>query len=322
MNGRLVATSHLTANELAQGGLCLGMTRCEVAERMESIIAFSELTEVIDRPFKTYSSGMMARLTFATAMSVEPDILILDEALSVGDLLFAERCYARIRQLVRQGATVLFVTHSLTAMYELCSSAILLHKGQMLQQGNPRLVGYAYEQLLNQERATANGHVSVSTVGGNTAYDELPPTCVQDAYLIDGEGRRVVSLEHNQPCAVRIRCVSQVPHERLSLAFRIQKPGGNILYATSTSLLGLSLSVKEGEILEVDFEWRCTLASGEYILAGGVAKDLDADNYSVLHVYHEACVFTVHSSSGFIGDLDLQSRAKIHKRELLSSVVE
>jgi ABC-type polysaccharide/polyol phosphate transport system ATPase subunit len=308
-------------DNIVMGGLCLGMSHAEVTKKMDSIIAFSQLEDVIDRPFKTYSTGMKARLTFATAISVDPDILIIDEALSVGDALFAERCYHRIRQIVGGGATVLFVTHSLPAMYELCSSAMLLHKGVLMQRGDPRSVGYAYEQLLSEERAAAaNGHGCVTTVGRDGASEALPSTHIEDIYLVDTDGKRVLTLENNRRYAVRVRCVSRAAHDSVSLSFRIQKPGGSILYGSTTNLQGLSLSIKDGETVEVDFEWECRLASGQYVLGGGVAKLLDAQNYAVLHILRDACLFTVQSSVQFQGDVDLQSVARVHHRAATVSV--
>ncbi len=303
---------------IAMGGLCLGMSKAEVARKIDSIIAFSQLADVIDRPLKTYSTGMKARLTFATAISVEPDILIIDEALSVGDALFAERCYVRIREIVRSGATVLFVTHHLPAMYDLCTAALLLHRGTLLHQGSPRGVGYAYEQLLAQERAAeTDGPGCVTTVGPLEASDAVPETYIDDLSLVDALGQPAHMLESGHRYAVRLRCVSRVPQDSISVGFRIQKPNGTVVYGSTTGLQGLTLSIKDGEAIEVEFEFDCRLATGEYLLGGGVAKQLDAERYTVLHLRRDASLFTVRSTVSFQGDVDLQSLVRVRARETM-----
>lgn len=127
------------------GGMCIGMSREEITAKVPEIIAFSELEGVIDQPFKTYSSGMQARLTFATAISVEPEILIIDEALAAGDTYFVAKCFKRVREICNSGATVLFVSHGTGHVAQLCTHAIWIEDGRVRDIGLPREVTRRYD---------------------------------------------------------------------------------------------------------------------------------------------------------------------------------
>jgi lipopolysaccharide transport system ATP-binding protein len=153
------------------GGLCLGLTRAEIASRLDEIVGFAELEDFIDQPFRTYSSGMQARLTFAVATAVDPDILIIDEALAVGDARFQLKSFDRVRQFSRQGKSILLVSHDINQVVSICDHAILLEKGRILAQGEPGLVGNIYHELLFGPRAPAGGSSSTSSSAPMTADD-------------------------------------------------------------------------------------------------------------------------------------------------------
>lgn len=186
-----------TGRENAYLGASLnGMSAEEITGKIPFIIDFAEIGEFIDRPVKTYSSGMYVRLAFAVAISANPDILIVDEALSVGDEAFQRKCFARIEQLRNAGATVLFVSHSASAVTDLCDRAILLDNGDLLGEGSPKDVVAWYQRLLYapaaramalrdliRERLAARGLPSSSQEDGSPqptqahegGHDEVPP---------------------------------------------------------------------------------------------------------------------------------------------------
>jgi len=332
------------------GGLCLGMSREEINQKTDSIIEFSELGEVIDQPFRTYSSGMQARLTFAVAASVEPDVLMIDEALAVGDALFAEKCYNRIREIAGGGATVLYVTHAFQSIYELCSRAILLHEGALVAIGHPKEVGATYEDVLRRDRAKAmrwswsppapDGEAEQaeqdpadgaaascdspeaapdSEVQFGGAWVEVPkpkdsPTYVEGMGVYAADGRGASTLEHGRRYTVRVRCRSLVDHDNISVGFRIQKPQGSTLYGTSTQNYDMVIPIRAGKAVEVDFGWQCNLQSGQYVLNAGVAKVLDhLGRFVVLHLAHSVLALTVSTTAKFMGDYNMNCTVKVRR---------
>lgn len=181
VNGRVTAILELgsgfhpdyTGREnIYMGGMCLGMSRKEVDSKVESIIEFSELREVIDQPFKTYSTGMQARLTFSVAISVDPDILIVDEALSVGDARFQQKCFSWMNRLRARSVTVLLVTHDTNTITSLCDRAIILENGRVYSEGDVRSVASVYLKLLFGSTQSVGGVDTLATVKASHA----PPT--------------------------------------------------------------------------------------------------------------------------------------------------
>lgn len=170
---------------IIMGGMCLGMTREEITSKVDSIIEFSELEHVIDQPFKTYSSGMQARLTFATAISVEPDVFIIDEALAAGDAYFINKCLARIKEICTSGTTVFFVSHSTDLVRRLCSKAILIEEGALKSFGPAIDVCAVYDQrVLAMSSLRLQQTQSVQT-GIRSRSDELS---IEQVKLVDNLG--------------------------------------------------------------------------------------------------------------------------------------
>jgi ABC-type polysaccharide/polyol phosphate transport system ATPase subunit len=190
------------------GALLLGMKAAEIEAKMDSIIEFAELGEFIDRPFRTYSSGMKSRLLFSISMSIDPDILIVDEALATGDAYFVQKCGARIRELCNRGATILFVSHNLSQIEEICQRAVFIADGRVLHTGDPRSTIEAYNAWAFERekgRARETPATAFKSLSGNGRVG------IEDIRLTDRAGQTVTGVHTGEAMTVEIDYTASVP---------------------------------------------------------------------------------------------------------------
>jgi lipopolysaccharide transport system ATP-binding protein len=189
--------------------LMLGMSSAEIEAKMESIVEFAELGQFIDQPFRTYSSGMRSRLLFSISMSIDPDILIVDEALSTGDAYFVQKCGARIRDLCSRGATILFVSHNLSQIEDICQRAIFIAEGRVLHSGDPRSAIDAYNSWAF-EREAGRVAAAPAEIDGLRSLSGNGRVSVREVRLKNNLGHAVTGVYTGEAMTVEIDYVSTV----------------------------------------------------------------------------------------------------------------
>lgn len=260
----------------------LGLSKAETERLLPEIAGFAEIGEFIHQPLKVYSSGMYIRLAFATAIAVSPQILIIDEALSVGDAVFQHRCTRRIKEMQEAGTTILFVSHDPGAIRALCSRAILLNGGRVEADGTPAEVLDRYQKvIMAAEAAYAEAQLGLAhektPVSGASDVSETEVTPqftfrhgdgsaeILRVDLLDASRRGIAMVETGQLVYVRVRVVFHEDIEDPVYGFVIRNRHGINLYGTNTSVQGIrSGLVKRGERVETTFSFNCWLAPDLY----------------------------------------------------------
>lgn len=278
-------------NVLHAGGL-MGMTREQIEAAMPGIEAFAEIGEYFDQPVRTYSSGMMVRVAFSVATALRPEVLIIDEALSVGDTYFQHKSFERIRQFRREGTTLLIVSHDKSAVQTLCSRAILLERGRMLLEGDPQQVMDYYNALI-AERENSMLETRAHESGAVQTVSGTGEARVEAIGLHDEAGAPVEHVAVGAAVELRIDVRVNAPIPRLVLGYMIKDRLGQPVFGTNTHHTGQELEqVLPGELLRYRIRFPMNLGPGSYSVATAlVSTDTHlVDNYEWRDL---ALVFTV-----------------------------
>ena len=297
----------------------MGLSEAEIDDRYESIIEFADIADFIDQPIKTYSSGMYVRLAFAVAVSVEPDILLVDEALAVGDVKFQAKCFRKFEEIVQRGTSILFVTHSMEEITRRCARSILLEQGAVVSDGHSRDVVNQYMELMFGTTKRSCATISFqdaretprSRIDANyqqLRFEDRPgynrhefrwgnreAEIIDFSVFTDNEGHRTI-IPSGIKTTVVITALFHVAFENPIYGLTIKTPDGVIVYSSnSRDCRGgpFSKPVKPGEVVRVGFILNQRLGGGDYLLSVGVAVDISGQivpldrRYDSIHIQVE-----------------------------------
>ena len=304
-------------------GTMMGFSRKEIDERLDSILEFADIGEYVYQPCKTYSSGMFVRLAFAVAINIDPEILIVDEALSVGDVFFQSKCYHKFEEFKEQGKTILFVSHDLSSIAKYCDRVILLNKGIKLDEGCPKEMIDAYKQVLvGQYKVTDDSEVSVEDLSrmSSEASAAVNPDAleygtgdarIRDYYITDRNGTRTTAIIKGEEFTIHFSVDFTADIKAPIFAFTVKNIRGTEITGTNTMYEKAFLEpVKSGDTKTVTFRQRMDLQGGEYLLSFGVTG-YEQDKFQVYHRLYDVLNVTVVSDKNTVGYYDMNSQIEV-----------
>ena len=341
VNGRIQALLELGAGfnmeytgieNIYLNGTMNGFTEQEIAGRMQDILDFADIGDYVKQPVKTYSSGMFVRLAFSVAINIDPEILIVDEALSVGDVFFQAKCYHKFEEFKKMGKTIIFVSHDLSSVSKYCDRVVLLNQGVKLGEGSPKemiddykrvLVGQ-YElpesksesSLLNDEQI----QVAVQKKAAKQDTSKLleygtKEAVIEQFYMTDDRGTESKSIIKGSEFTIhmKVRFMADLPAP--IFAFSIKTVKGTEITGTNTMFEKAFLEpVKAGAVKDITFTQKMSLQGGEYLLSFGVTG-YDGNDFQVYHRLYDALDLTVISDKNTVGFYDMDSKVMVKDAE-------
>ena len=319
INGRISALLELGAGfnmeytgmeNIYLNGTMLGYTKEEVEERIPEILKFADIGDFINQPVKSYSSGMFVRLAFAVAINIEPEILIVDEALSVGDVFFQSKCYKKFEEFKAQGKTILFVSHDLSSIARYCDRVILLNKGVMLGEGSPKEMIDAYKRVLVGQEQKEGASVGTGVNPDAQQYGN-GKAVISEIVIEDETGLNNNSILKGSYFTVHMKVRVAEDIEMPIFAFSIKDIKGTEITGTNSMIeKSFMQPVKAGEEKCISFRQQMNLQGGDYLLSFGVTG-YENDDFCVYHRLYDAVNITVVSDKNTVGYYDMNSEVTV-----------
>lgn len=312
-------------------GQMIGFSKEEMDKKLQDIIDFADIGEHIFQPVKTYSSGMFARLAFSVAISVDPDILIVDEALSVGDVFFQNKCYRRFEEFRDKGKTILFVTHDMGSVIRYCNRCVLLNAGEKVGEGKPQEMVDLYKRIMvgqwneNEEKnSTIENSIDSININVNRLWKEQIST--NPDMEVYGDGRAEIidfgifsdsgNIGNNvyKGDYYTVKMKVRINDDNLNpiFAFKLRDVKGTELTGTNTMLEDIDTShCKNGDIVTISFRQKQYLQPGQYLVSLGCTA-FEGDQFVVYSRNYNCCVLGVVAQKGTIGIFDSESEVTVN----------
>lgn len=349
VNGRISALLELGAGfnmeytgveNVYLNGTMMGLSHKEIDQRFAQIEEFAEIGDFINQPVKTYSSGMFARLAFAVAINVDPDILIVDEALSVGDIFFQAKCYRKFNEFKSQGKTIVFVSHDMSSVLKYCERCLLINKGKQIALGKSSEVIDIYKKILvNQydedkeieakeekivqkqnnkkifnDKGQDNGSVWKESMLQNPNFVEYGDGRAQiyDFAIFDENGEIASAIHKNTEFTIKLKVRFNEEIKNPILAYTIKDLKGTEITGTNTMLEENNIQfAKPGDEFVVSFKQNMTLQGAQYLLSFG-CTGYELDEFVVYHRLYDIVNLQVISDKNTIGFVDLNAEVDIY----------
>ncbi len=308
-------------------GTMMGFTDREIDAKLPEILEFADIGDYVNQPVKTYSSGMFVRLAFAVAINIEPEILIVDEALSVGDVFFQAKCYHKFEEFKKMGKTIVFVSHDLSIISKYCDRVFLLNKGNLLGEGSPKEMIDAYKRVLVGQYEIPAGHGGMAeepegqagapetlrSAGVNPDAQEYGTKQAEivDYYVTDERGVRSMAILKGAVFTLHMRVMFHDHVPAPIFALSIKNVLGIEITGTNTMIEKAYLESGEpGQVKDIAFTQKMTLQGGEYLLSLGVTG-YNGDTFEVYHRLYDVMDVTVVSDKDTVGYYDMESRVTV-----------
>lgn len=347
VNGKIAALLELGAGfnmdytgieNIYMNGTMMGFSKKEMDEKLDKIIEFADIGDFIYQPVKQYSSGMFVRLAFALSIAVEPEILIVDEALSVGDVFFQTKCYKRMDELKEKGTTIIMVTHDLGAVIKYCDRTMVLNSGKQIAIGTPHEMVDLYKKILAGQEVSVNdyaaddtdgdAHAGVSNdtthngVGASPLKESMSVNPHADIYgdmkaefidfgIIDQKGNPATVIVKGESFTIREKIRMNEEIKNPIFTWTIKDKRGTDLTGTNTMLEKIDTGVGEkGKVYDVSFTQKMRLQGGEYLLSMSCTS-FEGDELKVHHRMYDVISLTVLINENKVGIFDSESKVTI-----------